>query len=78
MIVPDPNKPYTIQLVTYKKKEIAENETALLRRQGFFSAIIPSGEYYQVCVGQYADKAEAARDLKTFSARYRDCYLRRR
>ena len=78
LIVPDSRKPYTIQLVTYKKKDYAENESALLRRQGFFSIIIPSGEYYQVCAGQYANREESEKDKGMFSARYKGCFLRPR
>ena len=74
----DLSKPYTIQLVTYKKRELAEREVSALRRAGYFAAIIPSGDYYQVCVGQYGAKEEAKKDLKAFGARYKDCFLRRR
>jgi len=72
------NKPYTIQLVTYKKKELAEKDVAEFRRRGVAAMIITSGDYYQVCAGQYFNKEEAKKDLKLFSARYRDCFLRRR
>ncbi len=74
----DLNKHYTIQLVTYKKKDLAEKEVAGLRRNGFYSSIIASGDYYQVCVGQYATKEEAKKDLKVFGSKYKDCFLRRR
>jgi len=78
IFVQDPQKPYTIQLVTHKKKEYAENEVATFRRSGFYSFIIPSGDYYQVCVGQYASKEEAQKDLIKLKSRYHDCFLRRR
>lgn len=71
-------KPYTVQLATYKKQELAEKEVVTLRRSGYFSTIIPSDGYYQVCVGQYATKDEAKKDLKNFSAKYKGCFLRRR
>lgn len=71
-------KPYTIQLVTHRKKEFAETEMKTLQNAGFISTIIPSGEYFQVCAGQYASKEEARKDLARFSAKYKDCFLRRR
>ena len=74
----DPGKPYTIQLATYKKQSLAEKEMALLRRAGYYSAIIPSGDYYQVCVGQYGSMEEAKKDLRFFGSRYKDRFLRRR
>lgn len=74
----DPSKPYTIQLVTFKKQDLAEKEVAMLKKRGFYSFIIPSAGYYQVCAGQYASKDEARKDLKSLASRYKDCFLRRR
>jgi septal ring-binding cell division protein DamX len=74
----NPKKPYTIQLVTYKKKDLAQKEVATFRKAGYYSTVIPSGDYFLVCVGQYTNIDEARKDLKTFGARYKDCFLRRR
>lgn len=74
----DLTKPYTIQLVTYKKRDLAEKEVTALRKSGYYSMIIPSGDYFQVCAGQYASKEEAKKDLKILGSRYKDCFLRRR
>ncbi|MBI3315903.1 MAG: SPOR domain-containing protein [Candidatus Omnitrophica bacterium] len=71
-------KPYTIQLVTYKKKDLAEQAVAALRRSGFYAMIIPSQDYFQVCAGQYENKDAAKKDLRFFGGRYKDCFLRRR
>ena len=75
---PDISRPYTLQLSTYKKQEFADKEVAELRRSGYFTSIIPSDGFYQVCAGQYATKEDAKRDLKIFKAKYKDCFLRRR
>lgn len=72
------SKPYTLQLVTHRKKDLATNEMNTLRGQGFYSFIIPSGEYFQVCVGQYASKEEAKQDQARFIGKYKDCFLRRK
>ena len=74
----DTTKPYAIQLVTYKRKDLAEKEVTTLKKSGFYSFIIPSGDYYQICAGQYASKEDAAKDLKTLAAKYKDSFLRRR
>lgn len=73
-----PQKPYTLQLVTHRKKELAESEMNGLRAQGLYSFIIPSGEYFQVCAGQYGSKEEAKKDVVRFSGKYKDCFPRRR
>ena len=72
------SKPYTLGLVTHRKKELAEAEMNALRAQGFYSFIKADRDYFQVCVGQYASKDEAKRDLALFSSKYKDLYLRRR
>ncbi len=72
------NKPYTIQVSTYKKQDLAEKEAVALRRSGYYSAIIESGDYYIVCVGQYISKDAAKKDLKTLNIKYKGCFLRRR
>lgn len=72
------NKPYMIQIVTYKRADLAEKEQLAFRRNGYYSVVVPSGDYYQVCVGQYATKDEAKKDLKFFGSKYKDCFLRRR
>lgn len=74
----DASKPYTIQLVTYKKGDLAEKEVAALRRSGYYASVIRKGEYYAVCVGQYSGMEEAKKDLKFFGVKYKDRFLRRR
>ena len=71
-------KPYTIQLATYKGRDMAEKEAADLRRGGYSSLIVPNGSFFEVRVGEYANKEEAKKDLKFFASRYSGCYLRRR
>ncbi len=78
MEAPYSTKPYTIQLVTHRGKQMAETEVSNLRRSGLISFIIPSGEYYQVCVGQFSSKDEAKKKLKSLSGRFKDSFVRRR
>ena len=76
--LPNASKPYTIQIVTHRKKELAEAEMNGLREQGLYSFLIPSQGYFQVCAGQYASKDEAKKDLARFQAKFKDSFLRRR
>lgn len=75
---PDLSKPYTIQLVTYKRMDLAERDVAYLRSIGYYSSIIKSGDYFIVCAGQYAGKEEAQADLRFFTGRYKGPFLRSR
>ena len=71
-------KPYTIQLVTYRKKEYADAELGAIRKMGFTGFVVQRGEYFQVYSGQYASKEEAKRDLGSFQGKYKDSFLTRR
>lgn len=71
-------KPYTIQVLTTKKKSYADQESLFLRKSGYNSWTAPSSEYYVVCVGTYANREEAKKDLSYFVTKYKSSYLRRR
>lgn len=70
-------KPYTIQLAAFRTENQATKEMAVLRTKGYKPRILAKGGYYQVSVGQYQNREEAAGDLKTLKKRYKDCYLRK-
>src|SRR3989338_3775182 len=77
-VPPETGKPYRIQLATYKKRDMAEKEAVDLRRGGHASLIVPNGGFFELRVGEYANKEEAKKDLKFFASRYSGCYLRKR
>lgn len=74
----DPVKPYTIVLVTYKKRTLAEKEAATLKKNGHPVFVTASGGYFVVSVGQYANRSEAKKDLRFFGVKYKGCFLKRR
>ncbi len=78
MVVREQAKPYTIQILTTKKRAYAESEAASLKSRGINSWVMASNEYYVVCVGTYANKEEARKDLSFFASKYKGSYLRRR
>lgn len=73
-----PGKPYTIQLVTYRKKEYADTEVNAVRKMGFASFMLQKGDYFQVYAGQYGSRDEAKKDLALFQSKYKDSFLTRR
>lgn len=72
------NKPYTIQLVTYIKKDLAQKEITILKNEGYNVFVVPSGDFFQVCVGLYGTKENALKDWNKLRKRYKDCYIRKR
>jgi hypothetical protein len=78
-LMPDQNKTWTIQLVTYASEEYAVKEVTQLKKDGFDAFIIPSGKYQQVCSNYFETEGDAAQMLKKFKSgsRYRDAYVRK-
>jgi len=74
--VHDWEKPYTIQVISFKVERRAEAKVKALEKLGYEAMIIPSGAWYQVCVGSYLSEKEAEEDLGRLKTRYRDCYVR--
>lgn len=70
-------KPYTIQVVSYRTQTQADKEASQLMRQGFAVKVSPQGAYFVVCVGEYANRAEADKDLRALKKIYNDSYLRK-
>ncbi|NQT47060.1 MAG: SPOR domain-containing protein [Candidatus Omnitrophica bacterium] len=75
-VVVEAIKPYTIQLVAYRKLESAEKESKRLEKGGFDPFIIKEGNMIQICAGRYIDAKSASEDLKELKKTYKDCYTR--
>ena len=69
-------KPYTIQLISYKQKALAEKEKNRLLNKKVDAFIISSGSWLQVCAGNYVSTKEAKKDLEGFRKKYKSCFIR--
>ena len=69
---------YTVQLVTYKAKELAAREINRLKSSGHDGFVIPSGDYFQVCTNYFNNRGEAKAFLGRLrsSGRYPDAFVR--
>lgn len=76
-VQPLPVKSYTIQVVAFKREMSAKKETKLLERKGHEVFIIPTKEWFQVCVGRYANKEESKVILDGLKEKYPTCYVRK-
>ena len=77
-IMKENEPPYTIQLIAYKQKAAAEKEKNKLLNKQREAFIIPSGDWYQVCAGNYASVKDAESRLKEFSKDYKGCFVRKK
>lgn len=78
---PESQNLFTIQLITYNRKDQAQRELERLRQKGYRSFIIPSGKFYQVCIETFPDKAQAFQKLislrvEGYDRIYRGAYVR--
>ena len=69
---------FTVQLVTYDSKSLADKEISRLKLKGYEGFIIPSGRFFQVCANYFDDKSKARSQLEEFkqTGRYPDAYVR--
>jgi hypothetical protein len=75
-IAKNPDKPYTIQVITYRSKDRAKKELSDLLAKGFAPSLSARGEYFEVSVGQYTSRLDANRDINSLKMRYKDCYVK--
>lgn len=54
---------FTIQVVTYRSQNLAEKEVERLKQKGQNAFVVPSGDYYQVCIELFNDRKLAMKKL---------------
>lgn len=74
----DATKPYTIVGVTLTSKDTATAEMNKFRQEGLEAYMVRTGQYYQVCVGSYANKENAQKTLVRIRQTFKDAYIRSR
>ena len=76
--VPTEEKPFTIQVASFKTRTLAEKELTHLKNIGYSSDVLKKGSFFIVCVGTYEKKELAQQTLRDLTRIYKDCYVRRR
>lgn len=72
-------KSYTIQVATFKSRELAQEEAAKLKKKGFSTiTIAATNGLYQIWIGEFSDQKEASQTLSALKKLYKDCYIRKR
>ena len=67
---------YVIQVASYKKSSDANMERKKLEKEGFAAIIITSGDWKQVCVGNFSNTKESIPVLNKLRKRYHDCFIK--
>ncbi len=68
---------YTIQVASFKNKDMAQQEATLLKKKGYQIFVLPKGNYSIVCVGKFLKKEQAHGILWQLKKQYKDCLVRR-
>lgn len=74
---PGEKKGFTVQVASFKKEKNALKEAEVLKKKGYDVFVLPKGDYFIVCVGQFDRKNEARMFSGRLKARYRDLLVRR-
>lgn len=71
------NKPYTIQVASFKDDRYARKEARVLKNKNLDSFVITKGNFFVVCIGRFSKKEEANGFLPKLKRTYNDCLVRR-
>ncbi len=75
---PAADKPYTIQVASYKVRDMADKELSRLKSAGYSAEVIKKGNYFILCVGSFESKDSAKKVLSEMQKKYKGCYTRKR
>ena len=77
-IVAAADKPFTVQVASYKARDLAEKEMARIKGMGYPVDITKKGDYFILCVGSFATKDAAKQTLAAMEKKYKGCMVRKR
>ncbi len=68
---------YTIQIASFKTRNIAQKEFELLKNKGFSPFLLTKKGIMVLYVGNFTNKTQAKSLLSQLQKRYKDCFIRR-
>jgi len=68
---------YTIQVATFKNKQLALREAKLLLKEGLVPMVFAKGNYIVLCVGKFSNQESAQPLLIQLQRTYAGCRIRR-
>ena len=75
---PAADKPFTVQVASYKVRGLAEKELLQVKTMGYSADIIKKGDYFILCAGSFATKDAAKQTLAALGKKYKGCLIRKR
>ena len=68
---------YTVQVASFKQESYAQKEATKIKDLGHDTFVLAKGNYFIVCVGKFAGKAEANKTADRLKNKYSDYLVRR-
>ena len=68
---------YTIQIASFKDRELALRQAQFLARKGFSPLVFARGSYIILCVGKFSNQESAQPLLSQLQRTYAGCRIRR-
>lgn len=68
---------YIIQVASYLKEGMANNEVKKLENSGYPAFVSKKGKFIVIFVGEFNDKQKAEEKMRSLKKKYNDCILRR-
>ena len=72
------DKPYTIQIASYKARDLADKEVPKIKAMGYSADVAKKGDYFILCAGSFATKDAAKQAVAAIEKKYKGCIIRKR
>lgn len=72
------DKPYTIQIASYKARDLADKEVPKIKAMGYSADVTKKGDYFILCAGSFATKDAAKQAVAAIEKKYKGCIIRKR
>ena len=72
------DKPYTIQVASYRTRDLAGREIPKIKAMGYSADIMKKGDYFILCAGSFATEDAAKQAIAAIKKKYKDCIIRKR
>lgn len=72
------DKPYTIQVASYKARGLADKEIPKIKAMGYSADVVKKGDYFVLSAGPFATADAAKQAVAAIGKKYKGCIIRKR
>lgn len=71
------NPAYTIQVATFKNRDLAEKEQQRIGKKGYSAIVVVGEKYFYVRIGEFSNKSDAEKMQSKLKQIYKDCFIKK-